>query len=123
MELCMTIDEYVSAKKNAKIEKKGLFKKFFYLPTNSRMKSYKRYVKESDLSTIKECLSSGDFSKLLNVSTEVSANAMLHVLISDDRKAALVQLIEYDAYCPVPKTDPLLLENDQVGFVQRFLKL
>lgn len=123
MELFMKIDEYVSAKMNAKIEKKGLFKKVYYLPTGSRMRSYKRYVKESDLIIIKECLRSGDFSNILNVNPEVSANAMLHVLISDDRKAFLVQLFEYEACCPVPSTEPLLVEDGQVGFMQRFLKL
>lgn len=123
MELYMTIGEYVNAKKNAKIEKKGLFKNNYYVPTGSRMKSYKRYVRESDLAMIRECFVSVDFAKLISVNAEASSNAMLHILISDDRKASLVQLIEYEAYCPVPKTDPLLLENEQVGFIQRFLKL
>ncbi len=122
MESHISIDEFINTNKG-KLERKGLFNRCYYTPTGSRMRSYKRYVRESGAVVVRESINTGQFSGWLSMNTETSTNAMVHVLISDDRKAALIQLVEYEAYCPVPATTPLLIENDQVGFVQRFLKL
>lgn len=93
----------------------------FHVPTKSRMKSKKVYVNLADRQRLEEMLATGNLAELRQIKKEISTMIMLRIVISNDDKAAVLQLNEYSLCNFNPISEPLPVFGEQVAFVRDFL--
>ena len=108
-----TMEDYIAECDNIETRKRLFGKNYIYRPTSSAMKMYTFYIETSDAERCIDAIKSDPqlFSGLHRVN---SGNCRLQVMLSNDHKAALIQLSRYVPHTYEPRINPVLLTGDQV---------
>ena len=95
---------------------------YLFLPTKSKIKRYRRYINSDDRQLLRDILNDNTFQLLGNVRKECSTGTLLQFYLSADGAYAVAQLEEYIPHDFVAATPPVVINPDDIPYVEQWLK-
>lgn len=92
-----------------------------YTPTGSKTEEHSLFFDLKYMDELKNCTLSGDFRAISEVKSEKSGNLRMDVILSQDRKFAAVQLLQFIPYAYQPVTPVKYFTNEEASDLFTFL--
>ena len=100
------------------LEQKGLFRRWYYKPTQSAVSKKEYFFAADDLLPLKTAIEQGRFDTLQKLHRQSDGNVKLVVVSTKDGKFAAVQVFRYQPFEFRPETEIVVLkEADAAAFL------
>ena len=105
------------------LEQKGLFRRWYYKPTQSAVSKKEYYYAADDFTALKTALVNARLDGLKNLHRQPDSNVKLVVVVSKDGKFAAAQVFRYQPFEFMPESEVFMMKDAEVqAFLAMFEK-
>ena len=105
------------------LEQKGLFRRWYYKPTQSAVNKKEYFFPADDFLPLKNAIEQGRFDNLKKLHRQSDGNVKLVVVCTKDDKFAAAQVLRYQPFEFKPETEIVVLkEADAAAFLEMLVK-